>query len=157
MKTINLPGLFKRSQAKFFDSVKELNIERHHEFQKLVLQDVGIGSNMDSVARHFSSIHYLLGNDSKDEAVQETKNLHNNIFYMIDKIDIKSFCLVAFVNSIDEKTVTDFSEAGVRQTIKELSDKGLRRSDVEEILDDIKKNLKKNFNPIFLIDSEAQE
>lgn len=157
MKTINLPGVFRRSQVKLFDSTKELNIERHHEFQKLVLQDVGIGSDMDSVARHFSTLHHLLGNDSPGEAVQETKNLHNNVFYMIDKINIKSFCFVAFVDSVDGRKVTDFSESGVRETIKKLSDMGLKQSDVEEILEDLKKNLKKSFNPTFLIDLEDLE
>lgn len=76
---------------------------------------------------------------------------------MIEGINIKSFSFVAFVDSINGEKITDFSEAGVRGTIKRLSDAGLKQSQVEEIIEDLKKKLKRNFNPIFLIDSQEQE
>ena len=154
MRTIKIKGVFRNSEVRLFDSIKELSIERYRELKNLSLQDIGIGSDIDSVAEHFSRLHTLLTNEKTTEALQEAKNLHNNFYYMIEKIDIKSFCFVAMIESINGKNIYDFSEEGVKKTIKKLSDLGLKQIQVNDIVEDVKKNLTKNFNPIFLIDTE---
>jgi len=156
MRTIKT-GLLKQGEVVLFDSIKELNIERHHELQKLIIRDAGIGSDMDAVAGHFSTFHSLLVNQKHNEALKEAQNLHNNIFYMIEKINIKSFSFMCMVHAINGKEYNDFSEEGVKQVLKKLSDSGLKQSEVEDILQDVKKNLKKSFDPTFLISTEIQD
>lgn len=158
MRTIEIKGIFGSGHSvKMFDSIKELPSERYHELNKLILQDVGIGSDMDSVAEHFTRFHTLLTNKKTDEALQEAKNLHNNMYYMIQKINIKSFSFVAMVYSIDGKPITDFSQEEVKKNVKRLSQIGLSQSQCEDVLDDLKKKLTQSFEPIFLINMETEE
>ncbi len=142
--------------VELFDSIKELTIDRHHEFQKLALLDIGVGSDINSVGSHFSNFHQLLINKKSDQALLEARNLHNNFFYMLQKINVKSFCFHAFIKTIDRKPIKDFSEEGIKANIKRMSWFGLLQSEVEDILEDIKKKLTQNFEPIFLINLENQ-
>lgn len=153
MKTVELPGKFKRRQIKLYESIKELPLMRWHEFQKLALMDAGIGDSMDAFAGHFTLAYKLIGGGKMKEATQEIINLHNNFHYMLNGIGIKSTSFVALVHSIDGDLVTDLSMDNTQSILKQLSSDGLTLGHVEDIIDDVKKNLIRSFNPTFLTDS----
>ena len=158
MRTIEIKGMFGGGHTvRLFDSTKELTSEKTNDLNKLVLQDIGVGSDMDAVAGHFSQFHTLLVNKKSDEALQEAKNLHNNLYYMIQKINIKSLCFSVFIQKIDNDYITDLSDEGARKTVKRLSDIGMTDDHVKEELEDLKKKLTQNFEPIFLIDMETTQ
>jgi len=144
-------GLLNQNKIRVFDSTKELNITRDHELQRLALQDVGIGSDMDAVGRHFSELYKLLRSDRKEDAIQETINLNNNIYCMIEKINIKSLCFVTMIESINGEKVDDFSDDKVREVIDKLSTLGVKQSEVEDIVEDVKKKLRQNFDPVLVM------
>jgi len=150
-------GLLKTTKIKLYESIKELPIERNHELMKLVLQDLGIGSTIDDAVKHFSVFHNLLANNKIEEARQEAKNLHNNIFYIMEGINIKSFCFLAMVAEINGKKIKDFSMEGVQKEVKRLSDSGLKQGQVDDIVEEVKKNLIRSYEPIFLTDMEIQD
>lgn len=156
MRLIEVRGLFRKNVINVYESIKELPIERHHEFQKLVLQDLGIGSDLDAVAKHFSVFHNLLVNNKSGDALMEAKNLHNAFFYILEGINIKSFCFVVMVESINGEKFNDLSESGIKKHIKKISQSGLTQGMVDDVVEDLKKKLKANFEPIFLINTETQ-
>lgn len=147
----------KNTEIEIYESIKEMPISRHHEFQKLILQDVGLGSDIGSVGKHFSQFHTYLTGGKVNDALQEAKNLHNNIFYMIQKINIKSFCFACLIKSVNGNDVWDLSQESIQKRLDELSKAGLTMEDVGEILEDVKKKIKQNFEPIFLINSTTLE
>jgi hypothetical protein len=155
MRTLKVKG----HTIELFDSIKELTIERHHEFQKLALLDIGVGSDIAGIGAHFSNFHQLLINKKTDEALLEARNLHNNFFYILQGINIKSFCFHTFVKTIDRVPVkiSDLVEDKIKENLQKMSWFGLLQSDVEDVLEDIKKKLTQNFEPIFLINSQNQE
>ncbi len=148
MRSVKLAG----KEVVFFESIKEMSIVRHHEFQKLLLQDIGIGSDMDSVAAHFSNLHTLLGGGKHSEAMQEATNMHNNLFCMIDGINIKSMCFASLVHSIDGEEY-ELKEGYIEKVLKRVSKAQVGK--LEEIIFEVKKNLTQNFNPSFLIEGET--
>lgn len=152
MRTIKI-GLFKK--AKIYDSIKELTIERDHEFRKLLLQDLGVGSDMGAITKHFGALHAYLSNGKIPESLQEAKNLHNTFYYIIQGINIKSYCFAALVYEIGGKKVTDFSSEGIKETLNKIS--GMNIGQVEDILFDVKKNLIQNFEPLFLTSTRIQD
>ena len=158
MRTIEIKGMFGGGHTvTMYDSIKDLPAERSHEFNKLILQDIGVGSTMDSIANHFSALGNFLVNKKSDEALQEAKNLHNNFYNMIQKINIKSFCFVALLYKIDNDLITDLSDEATRKTIKRISQIGMMQSEIDDIIDELKKNLTQSFEPIFLIDMETKQ
>lgn len=111
------------------------------EFQKYVIQDSGIGSNMDDVTNHYATLYKYLANGMSGEAATECYNLYQNIFLMLSKISIESICFACFVHSIDEKETLDYSEANLRETAKRLAKAGVTQGHVSDILEDLKKKL----------------
>ena len=157
MKTIHCTTLFHKSvEVRLFSSIKELTIARYHEFQKLVMQDMGVGSTMESVNKHLSMLNTLLINEKYQEAKLEATNLHNNFYMMTEKINILSYCFMAFVHSINGVEVTDLSEEGVKEKINYLISRGLKVGQVEDVVEEIKKNLKKSFDLSLIVAMELK-
>jgi hypothetical protein len=156
VRELKLETTFKINRVILFDSIKELTADRYHELNKLMMLDFGVGSDINSVAEHFSRFHTLLSSGKVDEATQEAKNLHNNFYYIIQGINIRSFCFAAMIKEINGKSVFGFSQQEISERIDKLCQMGLKQTDVQDIVDDVKKNLSRNFEPIFLIDTEMK-
>jgi len=144
------------TQLELYSSIKEMPIDRYQEFNKLACIDMGIGSTLEDFNKHFTSLHAYLANNKIGEAIQETKNIHNNFFYMVEKIGIWSYCFCAFIKSINGKAYEKVELDEHRETINILSKKGLKTGQCQSVLDEIKKKLNQNLNSTFLIDSIAQ-
>lgn len=152
MKTVKITslGVFQK-EVVLFDSIKELPAWRYHELNKLFMQDAQIGSDMGSVAKHYSILRELILKEKKKDALVELQNLHNNLFYTIEGLSIKSFCFMAMVHSIQGAPIFDFSQEGTQRSIKNLSKSGLKHSQVSSIVEELKKNFHQNLEPIFLV------
>lgn len=163
MRTIHITKGFTKTKIELFDSDKDLTIDRYSEFTCLSMEDIGVGSNIESIGRHFQQLHTYLQSGKTVPAFKEARNLHNNIFFAIEKIDTKSLCFAPFIHTINNKEAfpgfdpKSYNHDNVKRVLKELADKGLKYSHVSDILDEVKKNLKQSFEPIFLIDTEEPE
>lgn len=138
MRTIPTPqGSFRISE-----SIKELPIHRFSEFQKYLLQDSGIGSDIESIYRHSEKLDIFLASNKVQEAINERANQHFNFFYMLNRISITHLTFAVFVDSIDDKPVTDYSESNLLLVCEQLGKvNGLQRQELESILEDVKKKL----------------
>lgn len=152
MREVTAKTMFSRTKIKLFDSVKELTVDRYHELQKLALQDMDIGDDIQGVFKHFSKLELFIRNHKPDEAYQELKNLHNNFWFILNGISVKSYCFCVMISEIGGKPVNDFSDYGVEQTLKLITRSGLKERQVVDIVEDVKKNLIQSCEPIFLID-----
>ena len=124
-----------------FDDIKsELNIERFNEFQNYLIQDVGIGSTIADVDKHFSRFDMFLKDQKLGDLAKERENLHYNLFAMLNKINHKSMCFGVLISAIDGE-VQGYSEHEIKQNIKKLSDWGLTQGEVEKTLESVKKKL----------------
>ena len=158
MRKVEIKGFWgTKSYVTLFDSVKELSWLRQHELNRLFMMDLNIGSDMRSVSSHHTAIREQIMNGNKSDALQELKNLYQNYDFILKGININSLCFMAMVRDINGRHITDFSAENVRKEAVALADSGLKGSQVADIVDDVKKNFKRNFNPIFLINSVTQE
>ena len=141
MRIVKLTG----GNIKIRESIKELPIDRFTDFQKYLVQDSGIGSDMGAVNNHFGKWDRLASAGKIDEAMRERHNLHMNIFLMINQINIQHItfcCLVDSVNSGGDvfDPITDYSESAMHDLSKKLGQMGLTHGDVADILESVKKN-----------------
>ena len=135
-----------------YDSIHDLPEERHHEFTKYALLDIGVGCDMTSVAAHHQRLDTFLVHGKTDEAIAERKNLHLNYFYAIEKINFKSLCFGVLVHRVNNDYKFDFTLDGLQSTVKELSRLGLKHTQVSDIVEEVKKKLKQNFGLLSLND-----
>lgn len=150
MRTLKAGYLGK--EIKLYEDLKELPIDVYHDFNKLLMQDFGIGADMDSIGRHFQRLHGMIKNEKNFEAMKEAKNLHNNFFYIISGINLKSYCFACMVYSVGGKKVKARSKEDADQVLKQIE--GISQGEVEDIVGSLKKKLTANLEPIFLINSE---
>ena len=153
MHTITL----NKTVIELYSSIKELPINRQMEAEALGLIDVGIGSTISHFNNHLSMLYSYLGSGKWAEAKQESVNIHNNAFYMIEKIGIDSFSLCAYIKSIDGVPYNETELQEYRSTIEKLSDLGLTYGDCEDTINSIKKKLTMNLDATLLIDSTIAE
>lgn len=163
MRELTISKGLTKTKIELFDSDRDLTIDRYTEFQCLVLEDIGVGSDVPSIGRHFQQLHTYLSANKSNQGWKEARNLHNNIYFMIEKINTQSLCFAPLIHKIDDKepfpgfSPTEYHFDNVRKVLKDLAQKGLKQSHVTDILDEVKKNLKQSFEPIFLIDTEPEE
>lgn len=129
---------------KFSESIKELTIDRFSEFQKYILQDAGMGSDIDAVYKHFEKLDVFLAAGKLEEAIRERSNQHYALFFMLNKINITSLSFAVLLYSIDDVRVEDYSETNLLRICERLGRDGLSRGELESLLEDVKKNLIRN-------------
>jgi hypothetical protein len=140
MRTIT-GSRYPHGSASFAESIKELPIDRYSEFQKYLLQDSGMGSDIESVARHFEKIDIFLAANKVQEAINERTNQHFNFFFMLNQINITHLSFAVLVSSITDQPITDYSETALLTVSKQLGKQGFTHEQLVEILEDVKKKL----------------
>lgn len=136
MREVELPG----GKIKIRETIKELPIDRFTDFQKYLVQDSGIGSDMLSVEKHFGMWDRLASAGKIDEAMRERHNLHMNIYLAINRINIQHISFVCLVDSVNGVGVDDYSESAMHDLSKKLGKMGLTQQHVSDILESVKKN-----------------
>ena len=157
MREIKLKKFLGSTKIELYDSIKELPAERNNEYNKLAFLDIGVGSTLDDFNAHFGKLHAYLQNKKSDEALQEMSNVYKNFFYAINKVSIWSYCFCAFIKTIDGKEYDKTDISDHRETIIDLSKKGLTTEMCQSTIDEVKKNLIQNFSSTFLADIVTQE
>ena len=158
MRTEKIRKGFKVINVELYDSVNDITAIRNHYSNCYFLEDWGIGSDIESIGRHFSNLYKYIAQARQEEAYKEAKNLHNNLYFQIEKIDTKSLCFAPFVYTVGEKPFDDFKDVKKSQDmVSFLSENGLKSQQVSEILDSIKKKFSSSLEFTFLTDLELAE
>jgi len=132
---------YPHGQASFCETIKELPIDRYSEFQKYLLQDSGMGSDIEAIQRHNEKIDLFLAANKIPEAITERTNQHFNFFFMLNRINITHISFAVLVSSIADKHIEDYSETNLLTVCSQLGKQGFTHEQLVAILDDVKKNL----------------
>lgn len=125
-------------EVKIYDSIDELPIVNYQKFNKLVLLDSGIGSDIISADEHIVKIAKLIGKDN-NKAMQELQNLRQNMHMIVTETSPKFLSFAALIHSIDGEEVKDLSDDNLKAIIKSLDPKN--NSLIQRVIEEIKKKL----------------
>lgn len=121
-----------------YDSIDELPIVRLHRFNKMLLIDSGVGSNLNDVNNRIDrAIIYC--KTSPSLAVKELENLQQTISFIMSDLSPKYLAFCALVKTIDGKIVTDISDDGLNVIFEKL--KGATDAGITDNLDQLKKKI----------------
>lgn len=137
MKIIELSG----NKIELYDDIKELSIKRYRTFQKYLMIDIGIGSSMDDVMKHFEKLHFFLSSKKVDFAIKEAENLHFAFHELLGEIDYKCYCFCCLIHTINGEKIDNFSEEYLDSIVEKLDEFGFTQQMIEDYLDQIKKKL----------------
>lgn len=124
---------------KLYDSIDEMPICNFQKYNKCILLDSGIGSDIDDVDSHMVRISKLVKSSDSAKALQELQNMRQNMHMIISSISPKYLAFAALIHSIDGKRVEDLSDDNLKDILEEIKD--VRHGALVDILEWLKKKL----------------
>ena len=110
-----------KHEVEIYDSIEELPVVRFHKYQKMLLIDAGIGSDLTAFDQRAEKIARYIAAGDKEKAGAELQNLRQAVYFVQNEISPKhrAFAvLVARINGVE----TDASDAGIEAVLKTLGD-----------------------------------
>jgi len=124
-----------------YSSIKEMPIKLYNLTQRYLLQDMGIGSDMNSIDEHFRSLDAFLAAGKNEDAQKERENMRFNFYTMLEQVNYKSLTFGCHIFSVNGVEVTDRSEEAITALLDTLL---ISYEQAEEILAEVKKNFNMN-------------
>jgi paraquat-inducible protein B len=85
----------------FFDSVENAPIRNYEKFNKGIVIDLGIGSDLDAINSHIKDMYDYINADKKEFALQSLSNYHQSLIFIIENQNPKLESFKALIHSID--------------------------------------------------------
>ena len=139
MKRIKLNGHF----IEMWDSVDSMPAANYINHARLTMLDAGIGSDLDSVTRHWQKIAKLAEKGDADGLKKQLSNYLQSLQFIVSNTSPEMMSFVSLIKSIDSKAIEDYSDENAKAIIAELSKKGLTVGIVRSFLSAVKKKLSK--------------
>lgn len=147
-----------RHTVEMYDTIDELPIVRFHKYQKLLLVDAGVGSDITAFDRRIERARQFLSDGKPDKAAAELENLRQCVWMMQTELCPRDRAFAALVTRIDGRECTDLSDDGLRRVTEALSD--TPRGVIAALLGAVKKKIDgelKLYFPALFADSEVKE
>ena len=141
-----------------YDSIDELPMRRFHRFNKMMLVQSGVGSDLTDVDTHLERIKAFIATKKPDLAINEIENLRTNIYFIMQDISPKFLAFAALVDEIDGEKVTDISDDGLTKVVEKLADTTI--AELNKEFDSVKKKIEEDlllYFPQMFDDSSVKE
>lgn len=133
---------------RLYDSIHNLPAHRDSLMNYYLLSDMGVGSDMQAVDSHLSSLLALVYEPIQGEealkGLQErmndaVTNLRLSYHSILSQYNPAHLAWACLIESVDGLPLTDTGEEYLKALVAELSQKGLTAKMVEDTLEDVKK------------------
>lgn len=135
MKQVELNG----HKVLLYTSIEELPIVRFHKYNKMMLVDAGIGSDLSAMDGHIERVVEYIRRGNRDEAATEMENLRQNVYMIIQQMSPKMLSFCCLVKEIDGVSADDISDEGLKKVSELLSDVSVREMTAQQ--DAVKKKI----------------
>lgn len=125
--------------VEYYDTIDELPIIRFHRYQKFLLIDAGIGSDINSFDQRIEKTRHFLIAGKPEKARQELENLRQCVYMIQTGLNPQHLAFAALVTKLDGKDCTDLSEDALKNLTKVLEDVPVK--EVAARLDAVKKKI----------------
>lgn len=132
MKTTSLG----KHEIELYDSIDELPIIRFQKYNKMLLVDSGIGSDLADFDNHIErAIRFCR---SKPElAATELENLRQNVYFIQQEVSPKHLAFCVLIRKLNGVEQTDLSDDALKKLLETISD--VTHTDLTAQLDAVKK------------------
>lgn len=144
--------------VELYDSIDELPIVRFHKYQKLLLVDSGIGSDISAFDQRIERARRYLSEGKTDLASRELENLRQTVYFIQSGISPKHRAFAVLVSKIDGKPCDDIRDEALGKISEMLQD--VPEKELTTHLDAVKKKIDEELRlyfPSLFADSEVKE
>lgn len=143
MKTININN----SKVEIYDSIEELPTRRFHKFNKFMLIDAGIGSDLNDINAHIYKVMKFIDGGDTTSAKQQLENLRQSLYLIAQETSAKHLSFTALVRSIDGVEVTDLSDENLNKILNVFNSE--TASGLDNLIDSLKKKFEDELSIYF--------
>lgn len=143
MKTV----VINNKVLKLYDSIDEMPIVNFQKYNKYLLIDSGIGSDVDDIDKHIVKIAKFIKAADTKKALQELQNMRQNIYMINNSISPKYLAFAALIHSINGREVTDLSDENLKFILRDL--KSVKHSWFITMLEKLKKKVESELEAYF--------
>ena len=133
--------------VRVYDSIDEMPIVNFQKYNKYLLIDSGIGSDVDDIDAHITRVAKFIKSNNAKKALQELQNMRQNMYMVNNEISPKYLAFAALIHSIDGKEVNDLSDDGLKKLLQDLKD--IKHSKVIDFLLWLKKKVTSELETYF--------
>ena len=130
---------FNGHRVSIYNSIEDLPIKRFHKYNKCLLVDSGVGSDLSSFDAHIEKVVRYIKSDNREEAAKEMENLRQNIYMMMQGLNPQHMAFACLVHSIDGKVYDDLSDDGIIKVLELLG--GTPTKEVTTYIEEVKKKI----------------
>lgn len=144
--------------VEFYDTIEELPIVRFHKYQKLLLVDAGIGSDIAAFDQRIEKTRRFLMAGKPEQAQQELENMRQCVFLIQSGVNPKHRAFAALVTKIDGQDCTDIGDDALAAVTEKLND--VPESELTARLEAVKKKIDGELTlyfPALFNDSDVKE
>ena len=105
-----------------YNSIEELPMARFHKYNKMMLVDAGLGSDLNAVDGHIERAVAFIRNDRRQEAATELENMRQAIYLVMQQVSPRHLSFAVLVKSVDGMTCDDISDEGLQRVVDMLAD-----------------------------------
>jgi hypothetical protein len=110
-----------KHKVKIYDSIDELPIARFHKYNKYLLIDSGIGSDLEDMDGHLNkAMRYAKTNP--ELCVKELQNLRQMLYLVSSSLNTEHLAFAVLVTSIDDEPMNDLSDTGLKRVLEILNE-----------------------------------
>ena len=136
-----------KHRVKVYDSIDDLPMARFHKYNKFLLIDAGLGSDMQSFDAHIEKVVRFMKSGDKDNAAKELENMRQNVYIMLTEQSPQTLSFAALVAELDDVEMNDLSDDGLERVRQMLED--APRKDITAALQAVKKKIDEDLTLYF--------
>lgn len=147
-----------RHTVEMYDSIEQLPIVRFHRYQKLLLIDAGVGSDIASFDQRTEKMRRYMMDGKTDKALMELENLRQAVFLVQNGISPRHKAFAALVTKVDGEDFSEVSDESLDRITEILAD--VPESEQTAHLNAVKKKIDMHLRlyfPKLFADSEVKE
>ena len=118
MKNVQIKGM----NVELYDSIEDLPIMRFHKYNKMLLVDAGVGSDLSDFDRHIEKVIRYLNSPTPNMATVELENMRQNIYFIQSEVSPRHLAFAVLVKSIDGTPYNDLSDDGLQKVVDMFGD-----------------------------------
>ena len=128
-----------RHKVKLYNSIDDLPIVRFHRFNKMMLVDAGVGSDISDFDAHIErAVRYIRKGDN-ETAARELENMRQNVFLIMSEQSVRNLSFACLVAEVDGKVTDDLSDEGLKRVVAMFDD--VAKKDITDSNESVKKKI----------------
>lgn len=139
--------ILNKRTIRVYDSIDEMPIINFQKYNKYLLIDSGIGSDVDDIDAHIVKIAKFMKVNNGKKALLELQNMRQNIYMVNNEISPKYLAFSALIHDIDGKEVTDLSDGNLKEMLNKI--RAIRHSTIIDFLIWLKKKITSELETYF--------